>query len=56
MRQALHVGTRTIMLDEGRIVFDVRDPARRGLTIEDLVAKFRQARGQDLTDDRMLAE
>jgi putative ABC transport system ATP-binding protein len=55
MRQALDLGTRTIMLDEGRIVFDVRDPARRALTIEDLVAKFRQARGQELADDRMLA-
>ncbi|MBA3518758.1 MAG: ATP-binding cassette domain-containing protein [Rhizobiales bacterium] len=56
MRQALDLGTRTIMLHEGEIVFDVRDPARRALTIEDLVARFRQARGgQELAEDRLLA-
>ena len=55
MRQALDLGTRTIMLHEGEIVFDVRDPERRALTIEDLVAKFRQARGQELAEDRLLA-
>lgn len=55
MRQALDLGTRTVMLHEGEIVFDVRDPARRALTIEDLVARFRQARGQELSEDRLLA-
>jgi len=55
MRQALDLGTRTIMLHEGEIVFDVRDPARRSLTVDDLVARFRHARGQDLAEDRLLA-
>ena len=55
MRQALDLGTRTIMLHDGEIVFDVRDPARRSITVEDLVARFRQARGQELTEDRLLA-
>jgi putative ABC transport system ATP-binding protein len=54
MRQALDLGSRTIMLHEGEIVFDVRDPARRDLTIEDLVVRFRQARGQELSEDRLL--
>jgi putative ABC transport system ATP-binding protein len=54
MRQALDFGTRTIMLHEGEIVLDVRDPERRNLTIEDLIARFRRARGQELTEDRML--
>jgi putative ABC transport system ATP-binding protein len=54
MRQALDLGTRTIMLHEGEVVLDVRDPERRGLTIEDLIARFRRARGQELTEDRLL--
>jgi putative ABC transport system ATP-binding protein len=55
MRQALDLGTRTLMLHEGEIVFDVRDPERSALTVEDLVVKFRQARGQELAEDRLLA-
>lgn len=54
MRQALDYGTRTIMLHEGEIVLDVRDPQRRALTIEDLVARFRRMRGQDLEEDALL--
>lgn len=54
MRQALDVGTRTIMLHEGEIVFDVSDPVRSGLTIEDLVVRFRKIRGQELSEDRLL--
>jgi putative ABC transport system ATP-binding protein len=54
MRQALDLGTRTIMLHEGEIVLDVRDPERRELTIEDLVERFRRVRGQDLAEDDLL--
>jgi putative ABC transport system ATP-binding protein len=54
MRQALDLGTRTIMLHAGEIVFEVRDPARRALTVDDLVARFRHARGQELAEDRLL--
>ena len=55
MRQALNVGTRTVMLHEGEIVFDIRDPERRRLTIEDLIERFRKARGQELSEDSLLA-
>ena len=55
MRQALDLGTRTVMLHEGEIVLDVRDPERRALTVEDLVARFRKARGKDFSEDRLLA-
>lgn len=56
MRQALEVGTRTIMLHEGRIVLDVSGDTRTGLTTDDLVAMFRKVRGQDLEDDALLIE
>jgi len=56
MRQALDVGTRTIMLHEGKIVLDVSGDTRAGLTTDDLVAMFRKVRGQDLEDDALLIE
>jgi putative tryptophan/tyrosine transport system ATP-binding protein len=54
MRQALDHGARTIMLHEGKIVLDVSGEERRGLTIEDLVARFRRVRGEDLAEGRLL--
>lgn len=54
MSQALSVGSRTIMLHEGRIILDVRGEERSSLTIEDLVAKFRDMRGGPVDDDALL--
>jgi putative ABC transport system ATP-binding protein len=54
MRHALDLGTRTIMLHEGRIVLDVGGPQREGLGVEDLVEMFRQQRGQALDEDELL--
>ena len=54
MRQALDLGTRTIMLHEGRIVLDVGGAERAGLAVEDLVEMFRKQRGQALDDDELL--
>jgi putative ABC transport system ATP-binding protein len=54
MRQALDLGTRTIMLHEGRIVLDVKGEERAGLTVGALVAMFRRQRGQTLDDDALL--
>lgn len=54
MRQALDVGTRTVMLHEGRIVLDVKGDARKGLGVDDLVAMFRKVRGQEIEDDALL--
>lgn len=56
MRQALDFGTRTIMLHDGEMVLDVHDPERAKLSVEDLVQKFRLARGVELTEDRLLSE
>lgn len=54
MRQALDVGTRTVMLHEGRIVLDVKDGDRAGLDVADLVAMFKKVRGQEIEDDALL--
>jgi len=54
MHQALELGNRTLMLHEGRVVFDVRDKAREGLTVNDLLALFHKASGLELDDDSLL--
>ncbi len=54
MGQALSVGTRTVMLHEGRVVLDVSGAERATLTVEDLVAKFRRIRGGKAIDDDSL--
>ena len=54
MRSALQLGSRTIMMDRGRIILDVKGEERRGLTVESLTEKFRTASGRALDNDRML--
>ena len=54
MRQALDCGERTVMLHEGRIVFDVAGAERKGLDVPDLLALFAKQRGQQLADDSLL--
>jgi len=54
MRQALEVGSRTVMLHEGKVVLDVKGSERIGLGVEDLVAMFRRVRGETLDDDALL--
>jgi putative ABC transport system ATP-binding protein len=54
MRQALDYGERTVMLHEGRVVFDVSGAARLGLDVPDLLELFAQQRGQAISDDTLL--
>ncbi|MBQ9393138.1 MAG: ATP-binding cassette domain-containing protein [Oscillospiraceae bacterium] len=54
MTSALELGSRTVMMDRGRIIFDVSGAQRAGLTVPDLLEKFRQLSGRALDNDRML--
>ncbi|MGV8840189.1 MAG: ABC transporter ATP-binding protein [Bauldia sp.] len=54
MSQALQVGTRTVMLHEGKVLLDVRGEERSKLTVEDLVARFQNVRGGKAIDDDAL--
>jgi putative ABC transport system ATP-binding protein len=55
MQQALEVGTRTIMLHEGKIVFDVSGEERKGLVVADLLDLFKKnQQGEELSDDSLL--
>ena len=54
MRQALDHGSRTVMLHEGKVAFDVAGPERARLDVPDLLALFRQVRGEELADDALV--
>lgn len=54
MRQALDVGDRTIMMDQGRIALDVKGDKRAGLDVADLLKLFERARGEQVDDDSLL--
>jgi len=54
MASALRQGTRTIMMDQGRIIYDVKGEERDRLTVKDLLDRFREASGKALDNDRML--
>ena len=54
MHQALELGNRTLMMDRGRVVFDVAGEERSTLTVDDLLSKFRQGAGKELDNDRIL--
>ena len=54
MHQALTLGNRTLMMDSGRIVLDIKGPARSGLTVDDLLEKFAVSAGKKLDNDRIL--
>jgi putative ABC transport system ATP-binding protein len=56
MRQALDHGSRTIMLHEGKIIFDLHGKERAAYQVKDLLNLFAQARndGEELDDDKLL--
>ena len=54
MSQALELGTRTLMMADGHIVLDVSGEERAGMTVEDLIQRFKAGTGHALDNDRML--
>ena len=54
MHQALELGNRTLMMDSGRIVFDVSGEDRAAMTVQDLLDRFKQGAGSELNNDRIL--
>lgn len=54
MKQALDLGNRTLMMDSGKIVLDVSGEERAGMTVDDLLERFRAGAGKVLDNDRIL--
>ena len=51
---ALSMGTRTIMLEQGKIVLDLSGSEREALDVPGLLALYRETVGAELSTDRML--
>lgn len=54
MRDAIRYGNRLIMMNEGKIIFDISGEDKKRLSVEDLLEKFGSASGSELVNDRML--
>lgn len=54
IKSALKLGTRTIMLECGKTVLDLKGDERNNMTVQDLLGLYRQKSGKELDNDRML--
>ena len=54
MQQALEVGDRTIMMNDGHIAIDIKGEQRTNMSVYDLMECFHANTGSDLEDDHIL--
>ncbi|WP_282942044.1 ABC transporter ATP-binding protein [Paenibacillus sp. RC67] len=54
MEQAIRLGNRLIMMDKGKIILDVPEEEKKGLTVERLLREFERIRGEKFVDDRVV--
>lgn len=54
MADAIRVGNRLIMMNNGKIILDVSGEEKGKLTTADLLEKFKHSAGEELANDRML--
>lgn len=55
MHQALEIGNRTLMMNNGQIILDIAGEERENMTVDALLEKFRKQAGTMLDNDRILA-
>ena len=55
MSDAITHGNRLIMMKDGRIIFDISGEEKKKLTVEDLLAKFKDAGSTELSDKMILS-
>ena len=56
MASALTIGNRTVMMDDGRILFDLSSEQRAHTTVEDLLRLYQSSSQKTLDNDRMLLQ
>lgn len=54
MKDAIAIGNRLIMMNDGKIIFDIQGEEKKKLTVADLLAKFKLTSGEELDDDKIL--
>lgn len=52
MQQAIELGNRLIMMDKGQIIFEAKGKEKEQLTVEILLQKFQEIRGEQMVSDR----
>ena len=54
MNAALRLGTRTIMMDDGKVILDISGDERKNMTIDDLLNLYTKESRKQLANDRIL--
>lgn len=54
MKDAIAIGNRLVMMNDGKIIYDVSGDEKKALHKADLLEKFKTSSGEDLDNDRML--
>nr|WP_272213821.1 hypothetical protein [Marinicella sp. W31]MDC2879773.1 hypothetical protein [Marinicella sp. W31] len=54
MRDALAYGSRTLMMNAGQIVLDIKGEERSKLKVSDLLERFGRAAGTEIDDDQLV--
>ena len=54
MKDAIAIGNRLIMMNEGKIIYDVSGEEKKKLTTKDLLDKFKVTSGEEFDNDRVL--
>ena len=54
MKDAIAHGNRLIMMNEGKIILDIGEEEKKGLTMKDLLDKFAEISGSSIQSDKVL--
>ena len=54
MKDAINIGNRLIMMNDGKIIYDVCGEEKKALTTADLLSKFKVTSGEEFDNDRVL--
>ena len=54
MRDAIVHGNRLIMMNEGKVILDIKGEEKKKLTVEDLLHKFEEISGEEFAKDKAL--
>ena len=52
MRDAIRMGNRLVMMNDGRIIYDVRGEEKEKLEVSDLLQKFTEVSGEEFANDK----
>ena len=56
MKDALKLGNRTIMLNKGKIIYDINEDEKKNMNVDDLIQIFKKQSKDDLDDKLLLTD